>query len=400
MRATTTLMIASVALAACSLTGADPDTRPVPDSASTTVGGGGQTTTTVESSTTGSTIDRSGVTVAAEPDLVLPEVAVAPYLPIAVGDETLVTYSDGELVTHTIAGSTAVDIAEIAPGIGDFFDVSTVVWWRGRFWAFLVGDVSTGLGVGSALTSGDGLEWNRVEIGSTAGGARVPGGFATPDVPQYEGTTGVQHAAADADTLVASGWTRTDAGVQPVVWTTHDGTTWSTDAPPAASERAMGVRVAPGDDEVLVHVLGPFYFGQELALITASDVLDASLVGDQYVVDIVRSGGGYLMSSSGFGGPPTALWEWDGRGWTNIAEPEILPMADDGSEIRPYLLAGSEAGGLAAGLDTVSLRHDGSWREIGSVQGSIVSVSVDGNQVVVVSTGDDGALVTRLPLGR
>ncbi len=263
-----------------------------------------------------------------------------------------------------------------------------------------MGDASTELGVGSALTSKDGLDWNRVDIGSADGGARLPGALATPDVPQYEGSTGIQHAAADTDTLAVSGWTRTEAGVQPLVWTTHDGETWSVMTPPAPSERAVAMRVAPGDDEVLVHVLGPFYFGQDLSVLTPSGQLDASLVGDQYVVDIVRSGPGYVMSSSAFGGPPTALWEWDGRGWTNITEPDIASRTDEGAEIRPFLLTGSESGAVASGAAGVSIRHDGSWHGLGSVRGSIVSISVDDNQAVVVSTTDTDTFITLLPLGR
>ena len=397
MRVAATILIWSVLVAGCSLASDDPIGDP-PASTSTTASG--STTQTTTPPTTPPTTDPATVDDVTEPDLTFPDVVTVPYLPMAVGNDTLVTYASQELVTHTTAGSTVTDIAVVAPGIGDFFDVSALLWWKGRFWAFLVGDVSTELGVGSALTSEDGLTWDRVDIGSTDRGARLPGALATPDVPQYEGSTGIQHAAADTDTLAVSGWTRTDAGVQPLVWVTRDGETWSVDAPPATAERAMAVRVTPGDDEVLVHVLGPFYFGQDLAIITPSGAVDASLVGDQYVIDVVRSDNGYVMSSSAFGGPPTALWEWDGRAWTNIAEPDIAPMADDGAGIRPYLLAGSTSGAVASGLDRVSIRRDGSWHGLGSVRGSIVSLSVDGDDAVVVSVAGTDTFLTIVPLGR
>ena len=334
----------------------------------------------------------------AEPDLTLQVEGLSPFLPIAVGPDAVVSYSPPELAVHSEEGTTTVDVAAVAPQIGEFFDVSSIVWWNGQFWAFLVGDVSTEVGVASALTSPDGVTWERLEIGSAAGGARLPGAFATPDVPQYEGASGVQAAAATDDRLVVGGWTRTEAGVQPVVWVTDDGQTWSIETPPSAADRAMAVRVASGPEDVLVHVLGPFYFGQDLYLLSEGEAIDVSLVGEQFVNDVVSSGAGFVMSTSAFGGPPTGLWEWDGSAWQSIAPPDIEPRSGDGSDIDPYHLAGSDHGAVVTGDRQAALRGVDSWTRLGSVRGSIVDAVVIGDQVTLLSLEGGDLHVTALPL--
>lgn len=334
----------------------------------------------------------------AEPDLTLQVEGLSPFLPIAVGPGAVVSYSPPEIAVHTESGTTTVDVAAVAPQIGEFFDVSSMAWWNGQFWAFLVGDVSTEVGVASALTSPDGMTWERVEIGAAARGARLPGAFATPDVPQYEGASGVQTAAATDDRLVVGGWTRTEAGVQPVVWVTEDGQTWSVETPPSTADRAMAVRIASGAEDVLVHVLGPFYFGQDLYLLSGGEPIDVSLVGEQFVTDVVSSGDGFVMSTSAFGGPPTGLWEWDGSAWQSIAPPDIAPRSGDGSEIEPYRLTGSEDGAVVSGDRQVAIRTDGAWTRLGSVRGSILDASVVGDQVTLLSLEGDDLHVSALPL--
>jgi len=257
--------------------------------------------------------------------------------------------------------------------------------------------VSTQVGVASALMSPDGVTWERVEIGVAARGARLPGGFATPNVPQYEGMSGIQAAAATEDRLVVGGWTRTVAGVQPVVWITEDGENWSIETPPSTTNRALAVRIAAADDEILVHVLGPFYFGQDLYLLSGDEPIDVSLVGDQYVTDIVRSGNGFVMSTSAFGGPPAGLWEWDGSAWQSIAAPDIEPRSGDGSDIEPYRLAGSDRGAVVTGDREVALRTDGAWTRLGSVRGSILDAAVLEGQITLLSLEGDDLLVTALP---
>lgn len=334
----------------------------------------------------------------AEPDLTLNVEDLSPHLPMAVGPDAVVSYSPPEIAVHTEAGITTVDVAAVAPEIGEFFDVSSILWWNDRFWAFLVGDVSTEVGVASALTSPDGLTWERVEVGAAARGARLPGAFATPDVPQYEGASGVQTAAATDDRLVAGGWTRTDAGVQPVVWVSEDGESWSVETPPSTTDRAMAVRIALAAEDILVHVLGPFYFGQDLYLLSGDVAIDVSLVGDQFVTDIVQSGNGFLMSTSGFGGPPTGLWEWDGAAWQSIVPPDIEPRSGDGSEIEPYRLAGSAHGAVVMGAREVALRTDGTWARLGSVRGSLLDAVTLADGVTLLSLEGDDLLVTTLPL--
>lgn len=391
MRIVAALVVVSLVVTACTQ-------RPsVPENTASSFTEGATPTTVAEDpgTTTATTARTLAVT---EPDLTLEADGLSPYLPTAVGPDAVISYTPPAIAVHTEAGTTTIDVTAIAPEIGEFFDVSSIVWWSGRFWAFLVGDVSTEVGVASALTSPDGVTWKRVEIGLAAGGARLPGAFATPEVPQYDGVSGVQAAAATDDRLVVGGWTRTDAGVQPVVWITEDGQNWSVETPPSIAERAMAVRVAPANQEILVHVLGPFHFGQDLYLLSDGEPTDVSLVGDQFVTDIVRSEDGFVMSTSAFGGPPTGLWEWDGSAWQSIAAPDIDPRSDDGAEIEPYHLAGSEHGAVITGDRGVAIRSDGAWMTLGSVRGSIIDATVLQSEITLLSLEGDDLLVTSLPL--
>ena len=334
-----------------------------------------------------------------EPAVVLETPAPSPFLPMAAGPDRIVLYEPPFLVTHTVDGTRSVRIPEHAPGVGEFIDVSSLVHWQDRYWAFLIGDLTTELGRATALVSEDGESWKRVDVGPPVAGARMPNGFATPDVPQYAGSSGVQAASASETQLVAAGWTRTDAGVQPVVWSTGDGTTWSARVPPTeGSERELAAAVAAGGDAVLVHTLGSTYVGQDLFLLGPDGERDVSLAGEQVVASLVRSADGFLLSSHASLTPPVLLWEWDGDAWNSIERPDLVARQADDLSLRPFLLAGSVDGAIAAGVHELAIRDDGGWRSLGSVQGRIVSMTAGDEMVRVVSSDGASTLITEIPL--
>ncbi len=310
------------------------------------------------------------------------------WMPMAT-DGASVVYADfnATLATLSAEGTQRFALGEIFTG--DTVTVSAVTRFLGSYWAFIAGDEQTQPGVASAAVSVDGLEWKRVEIGSSGSAARFPGGFATPDAVQYPGASGVHDASTDGNVLAVSGWTETDAGVQPTVWTTSDGQSWTTDVlPNRSSTTETAPRVAVTAATHLVHTLGSYYLGPDLTWITETDEIDASLVG----VDVADIAGGqdrFIAMATHFGSSPYSFWEFDNGVWSVIDGPTWAGFADSDAR-HPYLLRDTPTGAVAVGASSVGVRRDGVWMQLDRLPGEPVGATVEAGSIVVVTMLDDG----------
>lgn len=380
-------VVLAVVTAACAGDAAGPSRTTRPATAPPTTGtDSGSITESTQVSTTTTRADPSSP---ARPAILLDsELTLGYWMPMATNG-TSVVYADFDstLTTLTAEGTQRLPLGDIFAG--ESVTVSVVTRFLGAYWAFVSGDEQTQPGVASAAISADGLDWKRVEIGSNGSGARVPGRFATPDAVQFPGESGVHDASTDGSTLAVSGWTQTDAGAQPTVWTTSDGQSWTTNVLPNRADVAeTAPRIAVSAAAQLVHTLGPYYLGPDLTWVTESAELDASLVGVD-VADIAGGEARFVTMASNFGSGPYSFWEFEDGVWSVIDGPTWSGFAEaDGR--HPYLLADSPVGTLAIGASSVGLRSNGSWVEIAQLPGDPVAATVQDGSIVVVSMLADG----------
>ncbi|MDH3399015.1 MAG: hypothetical protein OEM81_14475, partial [Acidimicrobiia bacterium] len=100
--------------------------------------------------------------------------------------------------------------------------VTDLVWFGGRYLAFLMGDTTTTAGRASMLTSQNGLDWELEYLGSAPAVATPAGLYATPESPPWPGTSAVARVAVHHNEITAAGWTVLGAGEgflsMPVIW--------------------------------------------------------------------------------------------------------------------------------------------------------------------------------------
>ena len=386
-------VVLAIVTAACAAdsAGAPETTLPTPPMTTTTATNAVVITepTSAPTTTTGPDAPRPALVLGSEDTL-------GYWMPMAT-DGRSVVYADfnATLATLSAQGTRRFALSEIFTG--DTVTVSSVTRYLGNYWAFIAGDEQTQPGVASAAISVDGLEWKRVEIGSNGSAGRVRGGFATPDAVQYPGVSGVHDASTDGTVLAVSGWTETDAGVQPTVWTTSDGESWKTDVLPNRSSPAeTAPRVAVTETTQLVHTLGSYYLGPDLTWITPTDERDASLVG----VDVADIAGGqnlFVAMANHFGSPPYSFWEFDDGVWSVIDGPTWAGFADTDSR-HPYLLVDTPTGPIAIGASHVGILRDGSWLELDQLPGEPVAATVESGSIMVVTTLDEGVGLIPVPI--
>ena len=99
-------------------------------------------------------------------------------------------FSDGTEWTETL-----IQDVTIADGYGFTPDVTNLVWFGGRYLAFLMGDSTTIPGRASMLTSDDGRSWNLEYLGAAPTAALPAGLYATPESPPWPGTSAVARVA-------------------------------------------------------------------------------------------------------------------------------------------------------------------------------------------------------------
>ena len=293
--------------------------------------------------------------------------------------------------------------------------VTDLVWFGGRYLAFLMGDTTTTAGRASMLTSQNGLDWELEYLGSAPAVATPAGLYATPESPPWPGTSAVARVAVHHNEITAAGWTVLGANEgflsMPVIWRSTNGRTWSTKALPNANFQNEWARdVAVGPLGYLVEIGGPVH--QSASLWYSPNGEDWTYVGDRFddqwrmLVSISvgkESMLAVLMDLADDGGQPLELWRsTNGLDWEEVEPPFSHVASLDG--YPPADLANTRQGivALVAGENATDLwrSRDGlSWNQLPS----IVSPEASGHARIVpalpfpFSTGEGLSLVAAVP---
>ena len=238
---------------------------------------------------------------------------------------------DGETWTRTLLQDVTT-----ANEYGFGPDVTDLVWFGGRYLAFLMGDETTTPGRASMLVSQDGLRWDLEYIGSAPGAGLPAGFFATPESPPYPGTSAISRVAVHENEITAVGWTVPSSGDDfisvPTVWRSPDGCNWSTTPLPNSNfDNEWASDVAVGPLGYLVSVSGPVH--RSAWMWYSSDGVDWTYVGDrfddQWRMLVATAVGDHAMLALTMDletdGEPLSLWRsLDGTQWNEVD----LPFAD------------------------------------------------------------------------
>ena len=285
---------------------------------------------------------------------------------------------DGEVWSRTL-----IREVTIADEYGFDPDVTDLVWFGGRYLAFLMGDSTTTPGRASMLTSSDGINWDLEYLGTAPVAALPAGRYATPESPPYPGTSAVTKAAIYEDEIVAAGWTileSNDGTISvPVIWRSTDGRAWSTSVLPNAQfDNEWASDVAVGPLGFLVEVAGPVH--QSAFLWFSPDGQDWTYVGDRFddqwrmLVSIAvgeESLLAVLMDLEDDGRNSIGLWRsTNGLDWEEVEPPFDLASSPDS---YPHAdLANTQQGIVAivggAGAADLWRSRDGiAWTQLPSI---------------------------------
>lgn len=221
--------------------------------------------------------------------------------------------------------------------------VTELVWFGGRYLAFLMGDATTTPGRASMLASDDGVDWDLEYLGVAPVAALPAGLYATPESPPWPGTSAITKAAIHAGEITAVGWTVLASGESylslPVVWRSTDGHNWSTKTLPNANfDNEWASDVAVGPLGYLVEVAGPVH--QSAFLWHSPDGDNWIYVGDRFedqwrmLVSLAvgeESLMAVLMDLEDDGGQTLHLWRsFDGLEWEQVETVFPLEISSDG----------------------------------------------------------------------
>lgn len=276
-------------------------------------------------------------------------------------------FSDGTEWTETlIQDVTSADEYGFTP------DVTSLVWFGGRYLAFLMGDSTTIPGRASMLTSDDGRSWNLEYLGAAPTAALPAGLYATPESPPWPGTSAVARVAIYDNEITAVGWTMLGTGADsvsvPVIWRSTDGRAWSTSALPNANfDNEWASDVAAGPLGYLVEVAGPVH--QSAMLWYSPDGADWTYVGDRFddqwraLVSIAvgeESLLAVLMDLENDGGQSLSLWRaTNGLDWEAVESPIPLRATSEGSPLADLVNTRQGIVVVATADDTIEL-----WRSL------------------------------------
>lgn len=249
-------------------TSAPPEAVSVPTTA-TAEAPSSSTTTTATTSTT-STADSAAP---AALDLPLAEYALPDGVRIhsvALGDEQVVVAGwseQGEFLAPADQLDSVVPVSDLFPKNDPTTEaptISSLLWFRGRFFAFTMFDQTAGPSAPTVLTSVDGRVW---EVGAMSVVADA-GLFYTPDSPadpQHAGVGGAAVATSEGQPsgLAATGWGIHRGEVTAMLWESTDGDTWRSSPLPNQLGFAdeVGLAVASSSAGTIVWLGGPLHTG-------------------------------------------------------------------------------------------------------------------------------------------
>jgi hypothetical protein len=244
-------------------------------------------------------------------------------------------FFDGSTWSETLVGDVT-----IADEWGFTPEVTDLVWFGGRYLAFLMGDATTTPGRPSVLVSGDGINWNLEYLGSAPAAALPTGWYATPESPPYPGTSAVARVAVFEGEITAAGWTVLEGDTSfvsiPVIWRSTDGLSWSTTPlPNALFDNEWAGDVAVGPLGYLVEARGPVH--QSAMMWYSPDGNEWTHVGfDDQLRMLVSIAVGEnamlaLMMDLEADGQPLSLWRSvGGSRWEEVDPPFQAVQPDEG----------------------------------------------------------------------
>jgi hypothetical protein len=237
-------------------------------------------------------------------------------------------FTDGSTWTETVIRDVTV-----SDEYGFTPDVTDLVWFGGRYLAFLMGDTTTTLGQASLLASSDGINWGLEYLGSAPAAAMPTGWYATPESPPYPGTSAVTRVAVFEGEITAAGWTVLGGGQGhgsvPVIWRSTDGRSWSTTPLSNANfDNEWAGDVAVGPLGYLVETRGPVH--QSAMFWHSPDGDEWTYLGDRFddqwrmlvSMAVGETAMLALMMELEIEGQPLSLWRSiDGSRWVEVEPP-------------------------------------------------------------------------------
>ncbi|MDF1595611.1 MAG: hypothetical protein P1T08_05900 [Acidimicrobiia bacterium] len=227
---------------------------------------------------------------------------------------------------------------------GDSPHVSELVFWGGRYLAFLLGDPTAPESAASLLASIDGRTWQLEHLLPQRATGSSPGGiFATPESPPRPGGAGIAGVATTADEIVAVGWVTTSEGSTAALWHSLDGRDWTlTTTPNAVWPNEWASAISVGDSGWLLGGSGPIY-GTTL-LWFSEDGDDWTYIGDRFgegawwsFHELASGSNGLAVAAFDMDSATTSMWRSDeGITWAPTSEPpwpegSAVSLASDGS---------------------------------------------------------------------
>ncbi len=167
-----------------------------------------------------------------------------------------------------------------------FAEVSDVVAFDDRFFAFIAGDPNADDESPTVLVSDDGQTWERSPSTIVSGSStNLP---RTPDSPPYAGASAVMHAIAVGDRIHATGWVTIDGKIRTAVWDSPDGENWRLQViDQIAFDSEYGGSIAHSAAGTIVRIAGPVHTGVGTVVSTRrgewslAPVVDDSSYGQQ-----------------------------------------------------------------------------------------------------------------------
>ncbi len=189
---------------------------------------------------------------------------------VALGTEHVVVagWSDkGEFLGRADQLETVVPLSDLFPENDPTTEsptISSLVWFRGRFFAFTMFDPTAGPSAPTVVTSTDGLSW---EVGAMAVVADA-GLFFTPDSPadpEHAGVGGAVIATSGGTPsgIAATGWGVHRGQLTAMLWETTDGETWTSTPLPnqMGFSDEVGFGVVSSDAGEMIRLGGPLHTG-------------------------------------------------------------------------------------------------------------------------------------------
>lgn len=266
-------------------------------------------------------------------------------------NESALWHYDGRSWTRTLM----LDVA--APDEYGFVpDITNLIFWDGRYLAFLQGDPTASQATASMLVSEDGKTWTLEHIlPIPRAGGSLEGIYPTPESPPWPGAAGIAGVTTTDTEVIAVGWVTTANGSTATIWRSPDGRSWNlTPLPNALWPNEWANEVSVGGSGWLVAGTGPVHSNSLLWF--SPDGEEWTPINESFGEDVwwsfssVASGSGGLVVNATDMGEDFATHAWrsdDGTTWENTGPVDVrwpidprTSLTTDGETINRMRLGG------------------------------------------------------------